>query len=156
MTDYRPNNQELIRRLCAGTARLQADWRSYEVTMAELLDIGTVAGGGPSSGPSDPTTAQVLGRMKSRANWDEVTANVAEALGHVLAAQRLMSEVQRHAQAGQLADEAKAARCDGRGLEGHDEWGNPTCERNGVTRDRLCDACRQRRDHWVRKQDRAA
>ena len=49
-------------------------------------------------------------------------------------------------------------RCNGgSNLKGSADWGRPECERNAVTSDGLCDACRQRRDYWVAKErERAA
>jgi len=52
----------------------------------------------------------------------------------------------------QLSDDS--ARCNGgASLKGSADWGRPECERNAVTSDGLCDACRQRRDYWTRDRE---
>lgn len=43
----------------------------------------------------------------------------------------------------------RQTRCTG-GEPSTEPWVRPECERLAVTRDGLCDACRQRRDHWKR------
>jgi hypothetical protein len=65
-------------------------------------------------------------------------------------AQQLIAAIQRvpvtHHEPGQ--------RCTGGlGIEGTDIWGDPSCARNAVTRDGLCDACYMRRYRWRKTQE---
>lgn len=155
MTDYVPNNQEIVRRAMASGARVQRDWFSYETTMRILLDPGMNAGG-RSSGPSDPTAAIAIAIEKHYDNWREVCASLAEAAGAFARAERLMGDIARVANSEEVAKAISALRCNGISHSGYDTWGDPTCTAAKVTKDGLCDRCRQRRDHWRRANGIAA
>ena len=154
MADYVPKNEEIIRTALAAGYSVQRDYRSYAVTMRILLEPGMVAGG-RSAGPSDPTAAIALSIEKHYENWREVCASLAEAAGAFVRAERLMGEITRVANTEEVAKALDALRCSGLGHEGYDTWGDPTCTAAKVTKDGLCDRCRQRRDHW-RRNERAA
>ena len=89
------------------------------------------------------TEAAVVARQRYADHWNEV---VALAIEIQAGAQLLDKLVTRYAYTEQ---QAVAQRCTcSMGHDGSDVWGDPTCQRNAVTRDGLSDACRQRRDHW--------
>ncbi len=145
------SNQSIIQSAMASGGKVQRDWTSYETTMYVLLDLGTNAGG-RSAGPSDPTAAMAIARARNKENWDEVCASLVEAAGAFARAERLMGDIARVANSEEVAKAINALRCSGMPLEGYDEWGDPTCTAAKVTTDGLCDRCRQRRDHWRRRQ----
>lgn len=143
------SNQAIIQSALLSGAAVRRDWQSYESTMYVLLDHGTTAGG-RTVGPSDPTAAQAIARARNKENWDEVCASLVEAAGAFARAERLMGDIARVANTEEVAKALAAIRCSGMNLEGYDTWGDPTCTAAKVTKDGLCDRCRQRRDHWRR------
>lgn len=156
MPEYRKTNREVINDGMASIAKIQRDWFSYESTMYVLLDLGTTAGGGRTAGQSDPTAAQAIARARNKENWDEVCASLVEGVGAFARMERLMGDIARVANTEEVAKQLAALRCSGIGMPGYDTWGDPTCTAAKVTKDGLCDRCRQRRDHWRRANGIAA
>lgn len=52
----------------------------------------------------------------------------------------------------QLQGPDESGRCNCANMKGSADWGRPECDANAVTRDGLCDACRQRRGYWQARQ----
>lgn len=123
-------------------------WHTFHRALADRTADGYSPGGEPgprSTDVSDPTHGSVLARQRPTHTWDEATSLVIEAQGIAARLAKLMSSV------GEQGD-ATPTRCSGGfAFDGGETWGDPTCTRHAVTRDGLCDACRQRRDHWRRK-----
>lgn len=114
------------------------------------------SGGG--TGISDPTPAQAM----QLARWHRMQADIATDVVEVAAATaRLWEVINRVPSDVDTNRIAEQHRCNGMGQPGFDEWrwvgaGGEECWRIKDTRDGLCERCRQRRDHWRRKQEEAA
>lgn len=140
----------LVQTLMRDGAAIQSDMRSYALTMDDLLDPGTLAGGGHTSGPSDPTVAIVMQRERYRDNWERVYYSLTEAAGLLGIVRKAMSEIERTARADQLAAASAAARCSATDKKGVDEWGGAdlaTCEDHAV-KDGLCNKHYMRYYRW--------
>lgn len=142
----RPLDQ-IMQNLMRDAAYVQSDLTSYMTSIDAFLDPGTVAGGGPSSGPSDPTVAIVMQRQRYKDNFDNVKYAIIDAYNAIGLARNRMGEVQRLANADQLAAAALAARCSGMGKPGYEEWGDPSCEANAVKAG-LCNRCYMASYRW--------
>lgn len=145
----------VVQNLMRDGAYVQSDLRSYMVSIGDMLDVGTTAGGGPSSGPSDPTVATVLHRQRYLDNWDDVRYAIIDAYNAIGLARKRMAEVARTANADQLAAAASASRCNGMGKAGYDQWGDPSCEAN-ATKAGLCFRCYMRAYRWGGQQEEGA
>jgi hypothetical protein len=123
------------------------NFASFHTNLADICPDGYPAGndGGPSAGISNPTPAVLAAGTKYRDIWREAEALTIELQA---GARRLRKLIALYAttELPRLGD-----RCTGGyGLEGSTTWGEPTCTRNAVTRDGLCDPCRQRQGRWER------
>ena len=103
---------------------------------------GRRSGGGQISRPTE--TAALAG-LNPRSEHARITALAAEARGLVM---QLVAAAEAVAVDVDTQSTQRQARCTG----GDSDWADPACQRNAVTRDGLCDACRQRRDHWRRRE----
>lgn len=108
---------------------------------------GTLGGGG-GSGVSMPTEAAAIAGLYTRTQYATIAGLASEARGLVA---QLVAAVQDVSVEVDTSAAQRQSRCTG----GEGEWADPSCTRNAVTRDGLCDACRQRRDYWRRKETAA-
>lgn len=120
-------------------------------TLAAVTPDGWPAstlGGSGGSGVGRPTEAAAVAGLDPRTQHATIAGLAAEARGVVA---QLVAAVQAVRVEVDTSAAQRQARCTG----GEGEWADPACTRNAVTRDGLCDACRQRRDHWRRKDSAA-
>jgi hypothetical protein len=91
------------------------------------------------------TEAAMVARQRYAAIWNQVEAFAIELHADIRGLRNLITPYVLN-ELPRLGD-----RCTGGyGLEGSTTWGEPTCTRNAVTRDGLCDPCRQRQGRWER------
>lgn len=139
-----------IRRIGAMQTELMWLARNLPVRLDHLSNrtpdgwpAGTLGGSG-GGGVARPTESAVIAGLESRQHYSRIDGLAAEAMGLL---QMLVAEVQAVHVDVDTTTAARQARCSG----GEGEWQDPACTRNAITRDGLCDACRQRRDHYRRK-----
>lgn len=127
-------------------------WPAFYRALADRTPDGYPGGGDTvRAGISDPTPGVVAARLgHTRPGPVAILDEINQLLGE---AQAISNRVARLVASIREADKTSPDRCTGGlAVEGADDWGDPTCQRHAVTRDGLCDACRQRRDHWRRKE----
>ena len=124
---------------------------ALEAIVASSPDGYPGGGGGPGSGVANPTLGAVIARARYAELYDRIAVQIVEVHGHLV---DVVDAIAHAPTAVDTAVTARQTRCvGGDALEGGDVWGDPACERNAVTRDGLCDPCRQRRDRWRREPD---
>lgn len=100
--------------------------------------------GGASGAPSNPTITRTLSGMPIRAMHTQITERARLA---VLALRDLEASILDVPRTADTSTAARQARCTG----GEGDWQRPDCTALAVTRDGICDACRQRRDYHRQK-----
>jgi len=109
----------------------------------------TLGGGSGGGDVSRPTELAAIAGLEARERQQRIAGLAAEALG---ALRLLVAEVRAVPVEVDTTAAQRQARCTG----GEGEWQRADCDRNAVTKDGICDACRQRRDYWRAKQGEAA
>jgi hypothetical protein len=107
---------------------------------------GSKADGTSRSGISDPTPAQALALMRYHDLQGEIQATLADIKAGPIRLWELLHRVPSDIDTASLV---ARHRCTG-GEPSTESWVRPECTNLAVTRDGLCDACRQRRDRWQR------
>ena len=141
-----------IRHLVAVT---EARCVTAESVLAVILADGYPGGsdGVRGGASSTATEAAVIARQRYDDDWRDMQntlIRVTDLLRHVCnIADRYHVTDARHA----AADAKAKARCTG-GMPSLETWTRPECQNLVGERSEhgLCDACRQRRDHWARRQ----
>jgi hypothetical protein len=112
---------------------------------------GTDYDGTRASGISDPTPAQAAQLERHHHRQQAIRDNLILLVHHSRMLYSLINGIESDFNSGELA--AKH-RCHVAGAEALEPWARPECTNvigeQSVTK--LCDACRQRRDEWRRKQ----
>lgn len=164
-------------RLSLATVDIQtaiARWGDFHRALADrtadgyprVASGGEKAPGGARSLAMDPDSGQPVSvdltateaAMVARQRYVDIWRD-AEALAIQLQAdaRRLADLVTTHATPERDARHDLPQRCcGGFGLDGGDEWGDPTCTRHAVTRAGLCDPCDQRSYRWRKRQSEVA
>ena len=114
------------------------------------MRLGASQGGGgvQTSDITDRTFATVAGRAKGHDLLRELAATPAEALGLLVALERLVTSQRREADVVTLAQVKDATRCSGMSLAGYSAWGRPDCQENAL-HGPLCGPCSDQARLWA-------
>jgi len=106
--------------------------------------------GNAPSGIGDPTPAQAFTLERWHRMQDDVALAVHEVRVHAAILHQLLNRIPSDVDPRRLAE---LHRCSG-GKPSLDPWTRPECTKivGEQSTTGLCDACRQRRDHWQRRQ----
>ncbi len=137
---------QVIRKIGNEAQFLEAEWREYETTMAELMSEPAGSGGyserTSGGNRSDPTANQMEQLETVKTEWNDVYELLLKGLDAVVQARRIVKNRSGGAAADQMARAKDSARC--QCYLSIEDWADPTCTDMGV-KDGLSARCYERR-----------